>query len=100
MPNLIRNDYAFGAITKALDGLSLRSKAITNNVANIDTPGFKSAEVTFEQELQAAVLRPVADDFQIHQRRVVCNRPTSRGRGQMISQLGSKIVSREALTVT
>jgi hypothetical protein len=56
MPNLIRNDYAFGAITKALDGLSLRSKAITNNVANIDTPGFKSAEVTFEQELQAAVL--------------------------------------------
>ncbi len=65
MPNLIRSDYAFGAITKALDGLSLRSKAITNNVANIDTPGFKSAEVTFEQELQAAVLRPVADDFQM-----------------------------------
>ena len=65
MPNLIRNDYAFGAVTKALDGLSLRSKAITNNVANIDTPGFKSAEVTFEQELQAAVLRPVADDFQM-----------------------------------
>ena len=40
-------------------------RSITNNVANIDTPGFKSAEVTFEQELQAAVLRPVADDFQM-----------------------------------
>lgn len=65
MPNLIRNDIAFGAIVKSLDGLSLRSRAITNNVANIDTPGFKTSEVSFEEELAAAVNRPAPDTFQM-----------------------------------
>ena len=65
MPNLIRNDAAFGAIVKSLDGLSLRSRAITNNVANVDTPGFKTSEVSFEEELAAAVNRPAPDTFQM-----------------------------------
>lgn len=65
MPNLIRNDAAFGAIVKSLDGLSLRSRAITNNVANVDTPGFKTSEVSFEEELAAAVNRPSPDTFQM-----------------------------------
>lgn len=65
MPNLIRNDTAFSAIVKSLDGLSLRSRAIANNVANVDTPGFKSSEVSFEDELALAVNRPAPDAFQM-----------------------------------
>lgn len=65
MPNLIRNDVAFGALAKALDGLSLRGRTITNNVANVDTPGFKSSEVSFEEELAAAVRQPSGADFQM-----------------------------------
>ncbi len=55
--DLIRNDLAAQALKKALDGLSLRAQTIANNVANVDTPNFKSSEVTFEQDLQAALSR-------------------------------------------
>lgn len=36
----------------ALDGLSARQRAISNNLANADTPGFKASEVAFEAQLQ------------------------------------------------
>jgi flagellar basal-body rod protein FlgB len=62
MPDLIKNDVTARLLEKALDGLSLRQKAITNNVANVDTPNFKSSEVTFEQDLQAAIRRGPASD--------------------------------------
>jgi flagellar basal-body rod protein FlgB len=55
--DLIRNDLATQALSKALDGLSLRAQTIANNVANVDTPNFKSSEVAFEQDLQAALSR-------------------------------------------
>ncbi len=35
----------------ALDGLSLRHAAISENIANVDTPGYKRKEVPFEQAL-------------------------------------------------
>lgn len=55
MTDPMRNDIAARALEKALDGLSRRAQAITNNVANVDTPNFKSTEVTFEEDLQAAI---------------------------------------------
>lgn len=36
----------------ALDGSSLRYEAISNNMANINTPGYKKTTVSFENELQ------------------------------------------------
>lgn len=35
-----------------LDGLSRRQQATSNNIANIDTPGYVRQEVNFETELQ------------------------------------------------
>jgi flagellar basal-body rod protein FlgB len=35
----------------------LRSKAIANNIANVNTPGYKRVEVTFEDELRKALDR-------------------------------------------
>ena len=35
-------------MTKALDGLWKRQEVISNNLANVDTPGYKSQYVTFE----------------------------------------------------
>lgn len=43
------------ALKKALDAASLRQKVIANNIANVDTPGFKRADVAFEDELRAAL---------------------------------------------
>ncbi len=37
---------------KSLDALWMRQKTIANNLANIDTPGYKSREVRFEQYLK------------------------------------------------
>ncbi len=35
-----------------LDVLTLRNRVISNNIANVDTPGFKSQSVVFQDELR------------------------------------------------
>ena len=39
-------------LERSLDAASLRNKVVSNNIANIDTPGFKRSDVSFEQTLQ------------------------------------------------
>jgi flagellar basal-body rod protein FlgB len=41
----------------AMSGLAARQRTIANNVANVDTPGFKASEVRFEDVLNKAVSR-------------------------------------------
>src|SRR5438067_2386208 len=41
----------------AMSGLAARQRAIANNVANVDTPGFKASEVRFEDVLNKTVSR-------------------------------------------
>jgi flagellar basal-body rod protein FlgB len=45
-------DRGLSTVTGWLDGLSRRSQATSNNIANIDTPGYVRQEVSFETELQ------------------------------------------------
>ncbi|MEO8540262.1 MAG: flagellar basal body rod protein FlgB [bacterium] len=45
-------DRGLGTVTSWLNGLSRRSTATSNNIANIDTPGYVRQEVNFETELQ------------------------------------------------
>jgi len=44
-------------ISKALDGLSLRSQATANNIANANSPGYRAETVSFENELRSAAGR-------------------------------------------
>lgn len=47
---------AVGSILhSALDGLSLRQRVTADNIANIDTPGYRASTVDFETELRKAV---------------------------------------------
>jgi flagellar basal-body rod protein FlgB len=39
----------------ALDGLAARQRSISDNVANVDTPGFKASRVEFEGALKQAM---------------------------------------------
>lgn len=39
----------------ALDGVSLRQRSIADNIANVDTPGFRATNVDFESSLRKAV---------------------------------------------
>ncbi|WP_186759530.1 flagellar basal body rod protein FlgB [Arthrobacter alpinus] len=43
------------ALTSALNSLSERQKAIANNIANINTPGYTAKRVMFEDALAASV---------------------------------------------
>ncbi|AMM31407.1 flagellar basal-body rod protein FlgB [Sinomonas atrocyanea] len=43
------------ALTSALDGLSQRQRAIADNIANVNTPGYHAQRVSFETALAASV---------------------------------------------
>lgn len=55
---LIRNIFSnTKVLEKALDATWLRNEVISNNIANVDTPGFKKSAVRFEDELEAAMVQ-------------------------------------------
>jgi len=47
-------DY-INVLDKAADAAWLRNEAISNNIANVDTPFYKRQDVSFETELQKAL---------------------------------------------
>ncbi len=51
------DSVSYVALNSALDGLALRQRAIAQNVANINTPGYQAQRVSFEAELGRAVSR-------------------------------------------
>lgn len=53
MTSLI-GDTTMAALQHALTGLSLRQRAIADNIANIETPGFLAGKVDFETSLKRA----------------------------------------------
>jgi len=44
-------------LEKALDATWKRNEAISHNIANVDTPGYKTKKVVFEEELAKALSR-------------------------------------------
>jgi flagellar basal-body rod protein FlgB len=55
VPAVSGSDPVFAVLSSALDGLSLRQRVIADNIANVDTPGFRATSVDFESSLRAAV---------------------------------------------
>jgi len=43
------------ALTRQLDSSSLTQRVIANNVANVNTPGFKKSQVSFREQLRQAL---------------------------------------------
>ncbi|MCR4587262.1 MAG: flagellar basal body rod protein FlgB [Lachnospiraceae bacterium] len=54
MINTNAYDY-ISVLGKAADASWLRNEAISNNIANVDTPGFKRQDVNFEDVLDQAL---------------------------------------------
>lgn len=48
-------DLPTQVLQKGLDAATLRQEVISNNVANVNTPGFKRSNVTFEEGLKKAL---------------------------------------------
>lgn len=48
-------DVTTAALESGLRGLSARQLAITDNLANIETPGYKAAKISFEEQLRETI---------------------------------------------
>ena len=48
---MILNKYEFKAVESSLDALWAKQKVIQNNIANYETPGFKSKQLEFKEVL-------------------------------------------------
>lgn len=51
-------DLTWGVIEKDLDGLSKRLEATSQNIANMNTPGYGRREVSFENQLKEIIDAP------------------------------------------
>ncbi|AZH77740.1 MULTISPECIES: flagellar basal body protein [Microbacterium] len=49
------DSVTINALTSALDGLALRQRAISDNIANINTPDYHAKRVRFEEALARSV---------------------------------------------
>ncbi len=50
----ITENKDIGILKKAMDVASLRQKVMANNIANINTPGYKAQKVSFEEAMKSA----------------------------------------------
>lgn len=50
------DDVTSVALHSALDGLAARQRAIANNIANVQTPGYRATRVSFEDSLREALV--------------------------------------------
>ncbi|PKM87222.1 MAG: flagellar basal body rod protein FlgB [Firmicutes bacterium HGW-Firmicutes-12] len=42
-------------LQKAMDGSTVRNAVISNNIANVNTPGYKKMDVSFQKELENSI---------------------------------------------
>lgn len=49
------SDSVSQVLASALDGVTTRQQVIADNIANVDTPGFRATSVDFETQLKAAI---------------------------------------------
>lgn len=54
---MLGNDHLISALAKSLDVAALRQKVTAQNIANLNTPGYKRSYVTFSAELEQAQRR-------------------------------------------
>jgi flagellar basal-body rod protein FlgB len=55
MINRVISNEVMDLLQKGLDASALQHNVIANNLANVDTPGFKRSEVLFGEKLRAAM---------------------------------------------
>ena len=55
MADITMGDRTTQTLVSALDGLSTRQRVTNNNIANVNTPGFKASEVSFAGTLSQAM---------------------------------------------
>lgn len=57
MPKAIFNEGNLDVLKRSLDAYALRQRVIAENIAQVETPGYRARSVSFEQELARAIER-------------------------------------------
>ncbi len=57
--NKLFNTTTRNLVYKGLDANAMRGRAIANNIANVQTPGYQRVEVNFEEQVQAAMRKHI-----------------------------------------
>ncbi|HEY6795723.1 MAG TPA: flagellar biosynthesis protein FlgB [Kineosporiaceae bacterium] len=52
---MMLEDFSIGALHAALNGLAERQRAISDDIANVNTPFFRARSVSFESDLRSAL---------------------------------------------
>ncbi len=71
------NLSGMSVMQKTLDTLWLRQRIVSNNIANIDTPGYKSREVKFEEYLNNLTPGETLKEKDVPDARIVTKSDTS-----------------------
>lgn len=83
------DDTTTKAIQFALTGVNQRQQTTAHNVANVNTPGFRSSRIRFEDEL-AEALRTGRSIEDLAARRVSANTPVNTRGNDVALELESK----------
>lgn len=59
------DNISVNLMNKDLDGLWARQQEISDNIANVETPGYKSKSVSFEDQLKALLQNDSASNSEI-----------------------------------
>lgn len=67
-------------LESALNGATLKQRAISSNIANGDTPNYKSKEVTFQTELSNALQQQKSlKSYRVHKNHIPFSTENERG---------------------
>ena len=70
-------DKSATLLEKMLDVSSVKHKVIANNIANVNTPGYKKMEVSFADQLEKAVNESSMNKFDTLQPKIVISKEDS-----------------------
>ncbi|WP_425060851.1 Flagellar basal body rod protein FlgB [Sporomusa carbonis] len=68
MLDSLLNSTQLSVLEKALSAAALRHDVISNNIANVNTPGFKKSVVSFEDQLELAMSMQKLPIVRTHER--------------------------------
>lgn len=74
-PQFIFGKTNIPLLHKGMRAYSMRQKSIADNIANVDTPGFRRSEVTFEEDLKKALDKKGVKGYITDERHIEIGRP-------------------------
>lgn len=72
-------DKSINMLEKMLNVSATKHKVIANNIANINTPGYKKLEVSFAEQLEKVIKDTSANKFDTFQPKIVVSKDDTNG---------------------